>query len=79
LEIIVKELSDGSKAFGLFNRNSEARVVVADWKTLGFSGLQRLRDVWRHKDIGTYEGSFSAKVPPHGIVLLSAQPCSKKP
>jgi alpha-galactosidase len=79
LEIIVKELSDGSRAIGLFNRNAEARVVVADWKTLGFSGPQRLRDVWRNKDIGTYEGSFSAKVRPHGVVLLRAQPCPPNP
>jgi alpha-galactosidase len=79
VEIIVKELSDGSKAIGLFNRNAEAKVVVADWKTLGFSGPQRLRDVWRNKDIGTYEGSFSAKIRPHGVVLLRAQPCPRNP
>ena len=75
-EIMVKKLADGSTAVGLFNRNADARLVAADWTTLGLSGPQRLRDLWRNADIGTFVGSFSAKVRPHGVVLVRAQSAS---
>lgn len=70
LEIIVKELADGGKAIGLFNVNEEDRVVTLGWELAGLEGKKVVRDVWRQKDIGTYEGSFKANVRPHGTVLL---------
>ncbi|WP_298238961.1 putative Ig domain-containing protein [uncultured Algibacter sp.] len=71
LEVVVRDLSDGSKAIGLFNKNETEQVVKMDWKTVGLSeGPKKFRDVWRHKDIGTFENSFSASVRPHGTVLL---------
>ena len=72
IEIIVKKLDDGSTAFGLFNRNSIPRVITADWNLLGLKGKQKLRDVWRQKDIGVYRNSFSANVRSHGVVLIKA-------
>lgn len=72
VEVIVKELADGSCAFGLFNRNDEPKIVSVDWKTLGLNGPQQLRDVWRNTDIGTRNGTFQAKVRPHGCVLIRA-------
>ncbi|MFH1037908.1 MAG: putative Ig domain-containing protein [PVC group bacterium] len=71
-EIIVKKLSDGSVACGLFNRHDEARMVTAGWDLIGLSGERRLRDIWRQKDIGTYDRRFSARVRPHGTILIRA-------
>lgn len=73
LEIIVKDLADGSKAIGLFNRNDTERVVEMDWDTVGLTGMTKLRDVWRHHDIGEFNERFSATVRPHGSLLLTTK------
>jgi alpha-galactosidase len=33
-------------------------------------GSQPIRDLWRQKDLGPTDGKVSAKVAPHGVVLL---------
>lgn len=70
-EILVKDMEDGSKAAGLFNPESDQPVVVElNWKDIGIEGRHMVRDAWRQKDIGKYRKKFSAKVPPHGVVLV---------
>ena len=34
--------------------------------------MQRLRDLWRQRDIGTFDGSYTVEVAPHGVALLKA-------
>lgn len=70
IEVVVKKLADGSCAIGLFNKSEAKQTISIDWKIVGLKGPQRLRDLWRHKDIGTFDGYFSAVVRPHGVVLL---------
>ena len=33
-----------------------------------------VRDLWRQKDIGVFQGNFETKVPPHGVVLVRLIP-----
>ncbi len=73
IEVLVKELNDGSKAFGIFNFNDTASVATIDWSTLGLEGEQALRDVWRQQNIGSYKDSFSASIRPHGVVVIRTQ------
>ena len=47
LEIWAKDMEDGSKAVGLFNRNDSETNVVAKWSDLGLTGQQTVRDLWR--------------------------------
>jgi alpha-galactosidase len=70
IEIWAKDLEDGSKAVGLFNRGEREAVASARWEDLRLRGRQVVRDLWRHKDLGRFEGVFSAPVPRHGVVLL---------
>ncbi|WP_322610278.1 putative Ig domain-containing protein [Pontiella agarivorans] len=70
IEVVVKELADGSRAFGMFNKGTVKQTVSIDWKAVGLNGPQRFRDVWRQKDIGTFDHHFSAAVRPHGVVLI---------
>ncbi len=70
LEVWAKDLEDGSKAVGLFNRGDEEAQVTAKWQDLGISGKQTVRDLWRQKDLGRFEGEFKAAVPRHGVVLV---------
>lgn len=69
-EIIVKDLEDGSKAIGLFNLKNEEANVSVDWAAVGLKGTKNVRDVWRHTDIGKYTNVFTAKVQPHGVILI---------
>jgi len=69
-EVWAKELEDGSLAVGLFNRSLLPGSIEVKWSALGISGKRRVRDLWRQKDVGFAEGSYSAEVPPHGVVLV---------
>jgi len=71
LEIWMKEMEDGSKAVGMFNRNIEPATIKADWTVLGLKGKQVVRDAWRQKDLGQFTGEFSAEVAPHGVKLIT--------
>jgi alpha-galactosidase len=73
-EVLVKDMEDGSKAVGLFCTGSEGAVVSVSWEQLGVTGPQRVRDVWRQKDIGVYVNLFAAQVNSHGVVLVSISP-----
>ncbi len=70
LEVWVKPLADGSKAVGLFNRGESEAEVVARWADLGVEGRQKVRDLWRQKDIGQFENEFHSRVARHGVVLV---------
>jgi alpha-galactosidase len=76
-EVWAKDLEDGSKAVGLFNRGEDDTVMTAKWTDLGLSGSNVVRDLWRQKDLGNFTGQFQATVPSHGVVLIKiskAQP-----
>jgi len=33
-----------------------------------------VRDLWRQKDLGTFDGGFETEVPRHGVVLVRLFP-----
>lgn len=76
LEVWTRELEDGSRAVGLFNRGEFETPVTAKWSDVGVSAKQRVRDLWRQQDIGVFEGSYSAKVQRHGTVLVRIWPAN---
>jgi len=69
-EVWAKEMADGSKAAGLFNRGEGEMKVTVSWASLGLSGRLRVRDLWQQKDLGQFNGSFTATVPRHGVCLV---------
>ena len=73
-EIWIKELKNGSKAVGLFNRSPATAEVALNWNETGLVGKQKLRDLWNHRKLGAFDGNFSVPVPSHGAVLLLAVP-----
>jgi alpha-galactosidase len=70
LEVWARDMEDGSRAVGLFNRGEAEAKVVARWSDLGLAGPRAVRDLWRQKDLGTFDGAFTARVPRHGVVLV---------
>ena len=74
LEIWAKDLEDGSKAVGLFNRGDSEATMTLTWAELGVSGKQTVRDLWRQANLGKYASQFQTQVPRHGVVLVKATP-----
>ncbi len=70
IEIWSKQLEDGSKAVGLFNKEEKKTEITADLALLGFAGKCTVRDLWRQKDLGTFNAKFTTLVAPHGVVLV---------
>lgn len=73
-EVWAKDMEDGSKAVGLFNRGYGAATVTAKFSDLGLTGGQKVRDLWRQQDLGEFKDSFSTEVPRHGVVLVRIWP-----
>jgi len=74
LEIWAKDLEDGSKAVGLFNRGEAATSITVKWSDLGVSGQQSVRDLWRQKNLGKFPDQFKTDVSRHGVVLVKVTP-----
>jgi len=70
LEVWAKDMEDGSKAVGFFNRSAVEATVAVKWTDLGIQGKRPVRDLWRQKNLGEFENQFEAKVPYHGVVLV---------
>ncbi len=69
-EVWVKQLEDGSKAVGIFNLSDKDDVIRFYWTNIGLGDTQKVRDLWRQKDIGTFKGMFATRVAPHGVTLI---------
>jgi alpha-galactosidase len=74
VEIWAKPMEDGSKVVGLFNRSESKTNMMVKWYDLGLTGKQRVRDLWRQKDLGNFSDQFEAPVPRHGVVLVRIWP-----
>lgn len=70
LEVWARPLADGSLAVGLFNRDEMDMKVSVSWSDLGITGKHAVRDLWRQKDLGVFDGEFSSVVPRHGTVFV---------
>lgn len=72
--ILAKDLADGSKAVGLFNtENAGSKEIVLKWSDLKISGKYIVRDLWRQKDLGVFNGEVKGEVPEHGVLLLKIE------
>jgi hypothetical protein len=76
-EVWVRELKDGNRAVGFFNRGEKAADVTLHWDEGSFSGKWIARDLWQHKNLGKFDTKLTMQVPAHGAVLLKLAPASK--
>ncbi|MGQ9589654.1 MAG: NPCBM/NEW2 domain-containing protein [Planctomycetota bacterium] len=72
--VLAKPLEDGSLAVGLFNLSEFERTVAVSWKELGIEGARRVRDLWRQKDLGALDSSYTAAIGRHGVSLVRIFP-----
>ncbi len=69
-----RPLAGGGRAVGLFNLSDQTASVTLKWSDLGIVGPHQVRDLWRQKDLGEFEGSFSMPVASHGAELVKLTP-----
>jgi alpha-galactosidase len=76
LEVWSKVLSDGSRAVILFNRGTADSDVSVGWEEIGYPKTipAKVRDLWAHKDVGSFTGSYSTKVEGHSVVMVKVTP-----
>jgi alpha-galactosidase len=73
-EVWAKDMSDGSKAVGIFNRGELASDYMLKWSDLDVHGKRVVRDLWRQQDLGDFDGQFKTNIPRHGVVLVGIRP-----
>src|SRR5215475_1391614 len=76
LEIWSKQLKDGSRAVILLNRGATETDMWVSWEQIGYPAhlSASVRDLWQKKDMGKSNGSYSAKVASHGVVMIKVTP-----
>jgi alpha-galactosidase len=84
VQIWKKPMVDGSTIIGLFNTggygtnpasyfrwgDEKALQFNFDFASLGLQGKYEIRDVWRQKSLGKYEGNYKTTINHHGVVYL---------
>lgn len=73
LEVWSKPLgtkSSGEQAVLLLNLQDRAAKIQVRWRTLGLQAGSAARDLWTHRDLGSFPDGYEASVPSHGSVLL---------
>ncbi len=75
-EIWSKQMADGSRTVALLNRGASETEIRVAWTDIGYpdSVSATVRDLWAHQDRGSHQGGFSAKVPSHGVVMVTVRP-----
>ncbi len=70
-EIWVRELADGRKAVGVFNFGEQFRGLKLTGRAPELAAGAPLRDVWRQMKLAPLTPGFEARVPAHGVLLLT--------
>ena len=75
-EVWSKELHDGSRAVILLNRGEAPNEISVAWNQIGYTDhlSAEVRDLWVHKNLGRFTGSFKATVPSHAVVMVTIKP-----
>jgi alpha-galactosidase len=82
-EIWVKHLAGKELAVCFMNRRDDPWQLEYDWKRLNiyhkgavrFSRQEfRMRDLWKHRDIGSTNDILVEVIPPHGVLMLRLKP-----
>lgn len=83
VQVWLKPLEDGSYAIGLFNIAGYGTTPISyfrigneppiryqlDLAALGLKGKWKIRDLWRQKDLGVFNGQLSTDIPYHGVKM----------
>ena len=76
VEVWSKQLADGGRAVVLLNRGAAAANIDFLWTDIGYPArvAATVRDLWTAKEVSGQQGSYSALVPSHGVVMVTVRP-----
>jgi len=76
IEVWASPLEDKSVAVVLFNRAEATNSITAKWTDIGLPETAKAtaRDLWSHKELGSFTGSFTANVRKHAAIMLKITP-----
>ncbi|XP_065841971.1 uncharacterized protein [Oscarella lobularis] len=70
-------LANKAYAAVLLNKGNGSLNITLQWSDLGLpkASSYKVRDLWQHKDMGTFSGSYTASdVPSHGVAMILLTP-----
>jgi alpha-galactosidase len=71
LETWVKPLADGSVAIAVVNMGEIEATASVKTSQLGLRNkVNSARDLWAHANVTIRDGSYTAKIPAHGAIML---------
>jgi alpha-galactosidase len=73
VEVLWRQMHDGSIIIGIFNRGNEAVPTGFKWSSLPIHAsakILQVRDLWKHTSVPVSGDKFQATVPPHGVAML---------
>ena len=75
-ELWTRELQGGNRAVALVNRATSTAQISFRFDEIGYPDSVPMhgRDLWTHKSLGALNGTYTASVPAHGVVLLTLEP-----
>lgn len=88
VQVWLKPLEDGAYALGMFNINGfrktpqsyfrwgdeQPKQYELDLNKIGLKGKWLVRDVWKQKNLGSFQTSIQNSIRHHGVVLLKLTP-----
>jgi hypothetical protein len=73
IQVWSKELADGKKSFGIFNLGDKTEKFLLNLSSIGITNANKIRDLWRQKDISLSNNSIELTVPHHGVYLFKTK------
>jgi len=71
-QVWYRKISNGAVAVALLNTNTDGihAQLSVDFSAIGMPASAAVRDLYQQKDLGTFKGSFSTFVNPHGVAMV---------
>jgi alpha-galactosidase len=69
LDIWVRDLRNGDKVIGLFNRGIDAHELHLRVESVGWKRT-KARNLWKHEDVGILPDNYTVLIPRRGAVML---------
>jgi len=71
-QVWARPLADGTEAVILFNDGETATSVSAKFEYWGWAKGTKasIRDLWAHKDVGSFTDEYTVLVDPHAVVFI---------
>eukprot|EP01059_Diplonema_ambulator_P032224 TRINITY_DN621_c0_g2_i2.p1 TRINITY_DN621_c0_g2~~TRINITY_DN621_c0_g2_i2.p1 ORF type:complete len:397 (+),score=118.11 TRINITY_DN621_c0_g2_i2:48-1238(+) len=68
-QVWARQLSDGW-AVALYNPSAATAKITFHFSSVGITTAMNIRDLWAHKDLGSFNSAYTTTVPTHGTAFI---------